>query len=110
MHASVWHRGDVKGRRPSPVVFAAMIVVAVLPLVLEGCASERFSSETCRQERYRSKQTSRSSFCSVQFPDRRFVHDLARKAADEAASSTAKDSWPSESAHRARGSTLWQES
>ena len=39
------------------------VMVALLAPLLWGCASERFWSETCRQERQRSKQMSSSSFC-----------------------------------------------
>ena len=42
------------------LVPAAVGLVAVL---LAGCASGRYSAETCRQERQRSKQIARSGFC-----------------------------------------------
>lgn len=46
-----------------------IIVVAGLALVLGGCSPRPFPSETCRLERYRSRQISRSSFCSTSGQD-----------------------------------------
>lgn len=37
--------------------------VGFLAVLLAGCASGRYSEETCCQERQRSKQIARSSFC-----------------------------------------------
>jgi hypothetical protein len=37
--------------------------VGLLAVLLAGCGSGRYASETCRQERQRSKQIARSSFC-----------------------------------------------
>ena len=52
-------RGAPSMRR---VVAAALGLLAIL---VGGCSAARYFSETCRQERQRSKQVSRSSFCEA---------------------------------------------
>jgi hypothetical protein len=49
-------------------IWLRLVMVPLVALLLWGCASERLSPETCRQERQRSKPISRSSFCSVAAP------------------------------------------
>jgi PBP1b-binding outer membrane lipoprotein LpoB len=51
-------------RAPSRGVVAP-IALALLALLLSGCSAAQYSPETCRQERQRSKQVSRSSFCEA---------------------------------------------
>ncbi len=49
-------------------VWLRLLRVALLAHLLGGCATEQFSSETCRQERQRSKKISRSSFRAALIP------------------------------------------
>jgi hypothetical protein len=42
--------------------------LALLALLLWGCSAAQYSSETCRLERQRSKQVSRSRFCEAAGP------------------------------------------
>jgi hypothetical protein len=49
-------------------IWLRLVMVLLAAHLLGGCASERLSPETCRQERQRSKPISRSSFCSAAVP------------------------------------------
>ncbi len=50
-------------RRSVETGWLVSAAVGLLAVLLAGCASGRYSAETCRQERQRSKQIARSSFC-----------------------------------------------
>jgi hypothetical protein len=54
--------------------------MGLLAVLLAGCGSGRYSSETCRQEWQRSKQIARSSFCERASapPSDRALDTLAR--------------------------------
>ena len=50
-------------RNPWSMCWFVAASVGLMAVLLAGCASARHSAETCRQERQRSKQIARSSFC-----------------------------------------------